>query len=246
MFYICSMLDSTPDTDTPVPPAASRAEERMRLLRRMSEVGVRMAERLDRQSELCAAYAEGAASPVQFREPNARRLDEIARAFAQVSRAVSVSVALEDRIERGPPLAPPPAERRPPALRLVEPGSALGARREQAASAVRDAIDAHACGDPRLTDDLCRGLDRLLDQELAAVDAFLERPLDETIARLRRDLGLAERDDEAPDAQAEESKARGPRLPLAQPPSRPPRFKAGRLRHVAGSSPMKPRGAGPP
>jgi hypothetical protein len=210
--------------DDAVPPAASRAEERMRLLRRMSEVGVRMAERLDRQSELCAIYAEAEASPEQHREPNARRLDDIARAFAQVSRAVSVSVALEDRIERGPPPAPL-AERHPPALRLVEPEgppeslprSNLGARREQAARAVRRAIDADAAGDPRRTAELCLGLDRLLDRELAAVDAFLDRPLDEIVARVSRALGLTA-SGEAGDTEGEpEPRAPGP--PACDPPA---------------------------
>ena len=52
------MFDSTTDTSKPAAPAVSSARERMGILRRMSEIGLRMAERLDRQSEIAALHAE--------------------------------------------------------------------------------------------------------------------------------------------------------------------------------------------
>ena len=140
MFYICSMFDSTADTPTPAVPAVSSARERMGILRRMSEIGLRMAERLDRQSEIAALHAESSAVPEQARPDCAHRLNEMTRSFAQVSRAVSVCVALEDRIERGPPIPQPAAFRpraglprsaRKPAEDPPRRGAGLRARRHR-------------------------------------------------------------------------------------------------------------------
>src|SRR5579862_6431228 len=99
MFYVCSdMFDSIPAPAEPSsPPDDAGPRERMRKLRRLSDIGMRMAERLDRQSELSAIYAETCAVPEHLHPPYARRIDEIARAFDRVCRAVTMAVALEER-----------------------------------------------------------------------------------------------------------------------------------------------------
>ena len=142
------MLNSTTDTPTPAVPAVSSARERMGILRRMSEIGLRMAERLDRQSEIAALHAESSAVPEQGRGRTAPTgSTRWTRSFAQVSRAVSVCVALEDRIERGPP---DPRSREPfgPGARSaphVPRESRLeGSPRTRWQASVRDAIDAYA------------------------------------------------------------------------------------------------------
>jgi hypothetical protein len=161
----------------------------MGILRRFSEIGLRLAERIDRQSETAACAAEAAILPDDTRDACARSLHESARSFAQVSRAVSVAIALEDRIERGPPLESPPFG---PELVCAVPREArLGRRRDEVAQGVRKAIDLSAEARPRLdVDRLCRDLDAMLDREVAAVDAFLSRPADATITRLCERLGI--------------------------------------------------------
>jgi hypothetical protein len=176
----------------PAAPPESSARERMGVLRRMSEIGLRMAERLDRQSEIAALRAEGAILPDDAREDCARKLDDMARSFAQVSRAVSVCIALEDRIERGPPIPEPQANRPfgPELVCAVPRESRLRTRRDEVEAGVRGAIDLYAEVSPGRVNGLLRRLDDLLDREVAAVDAFLTRPVDEIIARLCDRLGL--------------------------------------------------------
>jgi hypothetical protein len=189
------MFDALPDpAPAAAPPLETGAQGRMRLARRVSEIGVRMAERLDRQSEAAAINAEFSALPQGKRDDSARRLHEAARAFAQVARAVSICLALEDRIERGPPIAPPEPStpRRASTESPVAGESRLGARGEEVYAAVRRTIDADRSGfgDPACVDDLCRNLDRLLAREMAAVDAFLDRPVEETIVHICKALNL--------------------------------------------------------
>ena len=172
------MFDAPATTpDAPAAPAERRAEARVRRLQRMADLGVDIGEKLQRQAELAAAHAETDAVPDNL--PHARRLDEIARSFAQVSRAVSLATALEDRIDRGLPALP--FEDRARQERDARD------KRGAAARAVAPDFDAFS---PRRAIDLRLRLDRLLDAELADLDRFLDRPFDEIVARLRRDLGL--------------------------------------------------------
>ena len=185
------MFDTIPETQqqTQAPPPQTAARERMGILRRFSEIGLRIAERLDRQSETAAIAAE---SPLLDKDAKAwppRRLEETARSFARVARAVSTAIALEDRIERGPPLQTPPFG--PELVCTVPRESALTTRRNEVEHGVRKAIDLSALASPRLdVDRLCRDLDRLLDREMAAVDAFLCRPTDEIVTRLCERIGI--------------------------------------------------------
>jgi hypothetical protein len=161
----------------------------MGVLRRVSEIGLRIAERLDRQSEVAASLAEAAILPNDIQDACAKSLHETARSFAQVSRAISISIALEDRIERGPPLETPPSDLVCPVPRE----SRLKARRDEVEHGVRQAIDLSALAEPRIdVDRLCRDLDNLLAREMAEVDAFLSLPVEEIVTRLCQRIGAPE------------------------------------------------------
>ncbi len=175
----------------PAPPPQTAARERMGILRRFSEIGLRIAERIDRESETAAVLAGSSARDEAVQAEARRRLETTAKAFAHLSRAVSVSIALEDRIERGPPLPSPPFG---PELVCPIPRQArLTTRREEVETAVVNAINLSAEVRPRPIaeiDDLCRNLDRLLDREMAQVDAFLCQPAEEIVTRLCRRIGI--------------------------------------------------------
>ncbi len=167
------------------PPAETRKERRMHRLEQMSELGLSIGRKLERQAEMASAYAELRHLNDRIDHSQSRRVDEIARAFAQVLRAVSLATAIEDRIDQGLP-AIPDLER---SRRL----------REQAAKDRRDAVEcAVECAihaDPRIQSprrlaDLKINLHRLLDREVLNLDAFLNQPLPQIIARLRAQLGL--------------------------------------------------------
>jgi hypothetical protein len=174
-----------PAADTQSPPAETRAERRMRRLEQMSELGLSIGRKLERQAELASAHAEIARLSDRPDATDCRRIDEIARAFAQVCRAVALATAIEDRIDQGLPAIPD-----------LERASRL---RDQAARDRRDAaecaIDAAIHADPRVRTsrrlaDLKINLHRLLDREVLNLDAFLTQPLPQIIARLRAQLGL--------------------------------------------------------
>jgi hypothetical protein len=180
------MFDAPPETEAhTVPPAETRAERRMRRLEQLSELGLSIGRKLERQAELASAHAEIARLSDRPDATNSRRIDEIARAFAQVCRAVALATAIEDRIDQGLPAIPD-----------LERASRL---RDQAARDRRDAaecaIDAAIHADPRVRTsrrlaDLKINLHRLLDREVLNLDAFLTQPLPQIIARLRAQLGL--------------------------------------------------------
>jgi hypothetical protein len=183
------MFDSIPEPqqEAQSAPPQTAARERMGVLRRVSEIGLRIAERLDRQSEVAASLAEAAILPDDVQAACAKSLHETARAFAQVARAVSIAIALEDKIERGPPLESPPSDLVCPVPRE----SRLKARRDEVEHGVRQAIDLSAMAEPRIdVDRLCRDLDNLLAREMAEVDAFLSLPTEEIVTRLCQRIGV--------------------------------------------------------
>jgi hypothetical protein len=193
------MFDTIPETQqqTQTAPPQTAARERMGVLRRVSEIGLRIAERLDRQSEVAASLAEAAILPDDIQAACAKSLHETARAFAQVARAVSIAIALEDKIERGPPIETPPSGLVCPVPRE----SRLKARRDEVEHGVRQAIDLSALAEPRIdVDRHCRDLDNLLAREMAEVDAFLSLPVEEIVTRLCQRIGVdpASLDDPSP------------------------------------------------
>jgi hypothetical protein len=183
------MYDSIPAPETVTTPDETGARERLRRLSRLGDIGLRIAERMDRQSELSAIYAETCAVPEHLHAPYARRIDEIGRAFAQVSRAVTLATALEARIETD--LHAGPAARAEQALkRRLLAARVNAAEAPGATDGPTDAARA-APETPRAPDTRLR-LDRALDPGLAALDAALDRDPEEIIAQVRRDLDRAE------------------------------------------------------
>ena len=122
--------------DAITPPAETRKERRMHRLEQMSELGLSIGRKLERQAEMASAYAELHHLNDRIDHSQSRRVDEIARAFAQVLRAVSLATAIEDRIDQGLP-AIPDVERN---TRLRD--QAVKDRRDAAAVAVECALHA--------------------------------------------------------------------------------------------------------
>ena len=186
-------MSINPDFSDPENPhvaaAIARAERRRGKLERLSDIGMAMAERID---------AHAAASMVAVNE---ERGGDPSRAYAVVSRAVRMTLALEARFDdqilvlrRGEPAAPrrvrasaaaetvePQAT--PPAAKLPDP------RRDRAGDGVRDAIHLEV----ETLDDAREALDalneRLFDSE--AYDVLLSLPLRDAVAAICADLGLA-------------------------------------------------------
>jgi hypothetical protein len=190
------MYDSIPAPEAPTAPDETGARERLRRLSRLADIGLRIAERMDRQSELSSIYAETCAVPEHLHAPYARRIDEIGRAFAQVSRAVTLATALEERIETDLQAGPDARAEQALKRRLLaaranaaEATAHAGAGADTPAGAEPPARPASAT--PRAPDTRLR-LDRALDPGLKALDAALDRDPDEIITQVRRDLDRAE------------------------------------------------------
>jgi hypothetical protein len=183
------MYDSIPAPETATTPNDARAHARLDRLSRLADIGLRIAERMDRQSELSAIYAETCAVPEHLHAPYARRIDEIGRAFAQVSRAVTLATALEERLETD--LKAGPDARAEQALKRRLLAARVNAAETPASKdGPTDAARA-ASQTPRAPDTRLR-LDRALDPGLNALDAALDRPPEEIIAQVRRTLDRAE------------------------------------------------------
>jgi hypothetical protein len=208
------MYDSIPAPETATPPDENGARERLRRLSRLADIGVRIAERMDRQSELSAIYAETCAVPEHLHAPYARRIDEIGRAFAQVSRAVTLATALEERIETDLQAGPDARAEQALKRRLLaaranaaEATAHAGAGADTPAGAEPPAQPASAT--PRAPDTRLR-LDRALDPGLAALDAALDRDPEAILAQVRRTLDRAE---ETPFSRSEKDGPMAPEPP---------------------------------
>jgi hypothetical protein len=194
------MFDASPEPEIApdaLPPAPVRAEERMRLTRRMAEMGARLGEILTQRAESAATLLEIDGVAGSAVEVHTHKLEESVRLFAQVSRAVCVAVALEERIDQDLQAIPEPTE----AEQARERRRLSAVARRDEASRRRDlvahAVEAVASTEvpepgltPRRTADLRLRIDRLLAPELSDLDRFLRRPEGEIIARICRDLGL--------------------------------------------------------
>ena len=159
-------------------PPADRTAARLAVLGELTGIGMAVARAVGRLAEAVAETAEDA------KERPAARASELSLAFSRVSRAVRLTLALEERMEGAAAAAPAPANPYAQSGRLV---SALY-KADQLGEAARDLIE-HAAGeDEAKAERLGEALSERLD-ELDA-DEVLERPLIELIARICKDLDI--------------------------------------------------------
>ena len=176
------MTDAAP-AETP-DPAIARAERRLRLLQELSEIGMDLARALHREA---LVTAEPATPETSAADP--------AGAFARLSRAIRLTLALEARTDEAlrllrSGLAAEREARRVETARRVEADAA--ARREARCEKVQELVIEAA---EREIDDgeALFGVFAALDERLDEDDAYrdLERlPLRETVERLCADLQL--------------------------------------------------------
>jgi hypothetical protein len=190
MFAICdhecmSINPAFSDPEDPhVAAAIARAERRLAMLERLSEIGMNLVEQIGAH----AAAAMAAANEDRGGDPG--------RAYAVVSRAVRMTLALEARFEsqilamrRGEL----PAMRgvRAPTAELeaaISVAKTPDSRRDRAGDAVREAIhiEVETITDARERLDALN--ERLFDRE--AYDVLLNLPLRDAVAAICADLGL--------------------------------------------------------
>jgi hypothetical protein len=154
------------------PAARQLADEQLAALRRLLEVGLKLAEALQADvtaavtgvSEERAALKDAAGQDVWIPlAPAPVFTGDVALAYARISRAVRLTLAMQTRVLRG-----------------LEPG-----RREDAAPQPARPRDASAA----LTDSDTESPERLTDRD--DLDALLELPFDEAVAVICDDLRLA-------------------------------------------------------
>ena len=185
-----SISSDVSDPENPhVAAAIARAERRRAVLERLSEIGMNLAEQI------------GAHSAASMAAVNEERGCDPSRAYATVSRAVRMTLALEARVD-GEILAlrrgELPAPRRCRALGAVEiaqPESprpvakAPDPRRDRAGDAVREAVHLEAKSIDEARETLDALNERLFDSE--AYDVLLNLPLRDAVAAICADLGLS-------------------------------------------------------
>ena len=179
-----------PEREDPhVAATIARAEQRRGKLERLSDIGMNLAEQV-------GAHAAAAMAAV-----NEDRAGDPARAFATVSRAVRMTLALEARFDdhilalRRGQLPAPRAARSSAAEKPAEPEAAQPVvktpdpRRARVDAVVREAIhlEVESLNHARETLDALN--ERLFDRE--AYDVLLDLPLRDVVAAICADLGLS-------------------------------------------------------
>ena len=174
-------------------PPIDRTDERLDALRELRQMGMTVARAVTRLAEEAVAALDEAApdNPSAAKDRPAARAGELSLAFARVSRAVRLTVALEERMEAGK-LAPLRAAAE--IAQCEAQTAAIGrniravANAHQLAETVNDLIEDAAGEDEaaaeRLYDALQERLDELEEGDLA------DRPVVELVAVICRDLGL--------------------------------------------------------
>jgi hypothetical protein len=178
------------DLTPPVPPADDdpavlRAEQRLGMLRELAEIGM----------ELARALRPGAAATSEPPVDDKCKGRDPAEAFGVVSRAVRLTLALEDKID---------AELRDLKAGIVRERADEQVRAEKRAEVAADeAEDARVrrvselvisvaeaeIGDIESFDNFHEALEERLEEDEAYMDC-IEKPLRETVERLCNDLGL--------------------------------------------------------
>ena len=194
----------------PPPPhiaaAIARAERRREKLERLSTLGMDLAQEIAERAAQAPRAADpgldqatAQASAPTAAEPPPEPRHEPGRAFAAVSRAVRLTMALEAKIDEeilallhgeGPAAAAksPAAAAEKPAWTPPPPPNAWERRRGKVAACIWDAVE-EGMTDPEAADDLCAVVqERLMESEV--YDEFLFRPFRDSVAAICKDLGL--------------------------------------------------------
>jgi len=177
----------TPATAAPAAGAIERAEQRLAMLRRLAELGMQLAEKLTERALSAPADPEPKHDP--------------AESFARVSRAVRLSLALEAKADQDLAAL---REGRAPAVPDVDPDAwtppddPLGKKTRDHPSAHRNRVRDNvwdvinhetAINDLLPSHEVLDDLhERLTEGE--RYDAFLYRPLRESVEAICKDLGL--------------------------------------------------------
>jgi hypothetical protein len=175
--------------DPHVAAAIARAERRCARLERLAEIGMTLVEQI-------GAHASASMAAV-----NEERGGDPGRAYATVSRAVRMTLALEARFDeqilalRRGELPAPRRVRTPAAVEIAESETAHPVfeapdpRRIRAGDAVREAIHLEVETLDRAREALDALNERLFDSE--AYDVLLKLPLRDAVVAICADLGLA-------------------------------------------------------
>ncbi|MGH7023945.1 MAG: hypothetical protein ACREEB_10190 [Caulobacteraceae bacterium] len=181
------MFDSAPTPQDPplndetLEASVARAERRLRLLEELAEIGM----------ELARALRPGAAVDAPADDKTHGKARDPADAFAPLSRAIRLTLALEARTDealrdlKAGVVVKREAERVQADKRL---GEAAQAHEERVHELVMTVADAE-CGTVEEYENLYQALSERLDEDEAYV-GYRERPLRETIERLCKDLTL--------------------------------------------------------
>jgi hypothetical protein len=202
MQYTQSMSDAAPipqspglqDPDDAPDPAVLRAERRLRILDELAEIGMALARALLPGAAEEPAGDEAAADEAANPKSRAKPVDPT-DAFARISRAVRLTLALEAKTDEAL------RDLKAGVVREREDARVKAAERDRVASIKRSeeyvdlvpalvarAVDAEI-EDPKARETLYEALHERLDED-EAYDGFVERPLRETVERLCHDLGL--------------------------------------------------------
>ena len=243
------MIGVSSSVETAQPgPVQDRAEQRLRLLAELAEIGMDMARTLQRR-----ALEQAAGDEVLTTQPGELG-DDLGLAFSRVARAVRLTLALEVRFEQDRQAREAPrleAEAREAGARSVRGCINKHIVRDAIAQAIEAEIvdggrdEDYEDGREGEVERLFAGLRERLDGERDA--AFADRPIGEVVAMICRDLGLTPDwslwEDE--DWATEEAQRRPPGSPFAArrtqaawPQTSP--FAEGALREPAGARNLQP------
>jgi hypothetical protein len=192
-FFRCRRQDILPDTAPPI----DRSLERLDDLRELRRVGMAVARAVGRLAEAAAEGLQDEASEDAAGDVKARPAvpaGALSLAFARVSRAVRLSVALEERVEQdaGAPAraAAEAAERARAAVdaeasrRRADVAGVAQDLTETVGELIEDAAFGNETAGDRLYEALVERVEALDDA------ALQDRPMVELIARICGDLGL--------------------------------------------------------
>ena len=155
-------------------------------LAELGEIAMGLARLVQRQTQLLEQEAAGARTPAEA----IKAVEDLARIFERVSRAVRLTYTLEAQLAEGPPAPQPDSDIGPTLLDRWrdEAQESRRQRKAEAGSVLRAIILTEP--DIHRRPPLLERLNRRLERESEPAD-FTYRPVGEMIARICRDLNLS-------------------------------------------------------